>query len=417
MNPAVPSVASAASVESVASITPSVSTSPVARVAVAALRASKIREVANAGLGLADVLPFWFGESDQPTPAFIGDAARASIAEGHTFYTHNMGNAPLRAALAEYATRLHGATDSENVAVTSGGVSAIMLAAQLLLGPGDRLVAVTPVWPNLVEIPTLLGAAVETVSLDYGPQGWTLDLDRLLAALTPATRVLLVNSPNNPTGWVMPRAQQQVVLDHCRRRGIWILADEVYERLYYGADDVAPSFLDLAARDERVIAVNSFSKAWRMTGWRLGWAVAPAAVMRDWGKLAEYNTCCAPDFVQRAGLAAVREGETVAQTLRAELHARRDHLARGLSQVPGVDVRAAEGAMYLFFRIAGHVDSLALCKALVRDAGLGLAPGAAFGDEGEGFVRWCYASDMSRLDEGVRRLTRFLEAHPGTAGT
>ncbi|MGI4855892.1 MAG: aminotransferase class I/II-fold pyridoxal phosphate-dependent enzyme, partial [Janthinobacterium lividum] len=199
-------------------------TSPAARVAVAALRASKIREVANAGLGRTDVLPFWFGESDQPTPAFIGDAARASIAEGRTFYTHNMGNAPLRDALAGYVTRLHGATDAAHIAVTSGGVSAIMLAAQLLLGPGDRLVAVTPVWPNLVEIPTLLGAAVETVALDYGAQGWTLDLARLLAALTPATRVLLVNSPNNPTGWVMPRAQQQIVLDHCRRHGIWIIA-------------------------------------------------------------------------------------------------------------------------------------------------------------------------------------------------
>ncbi|MGI4856262.1 MAG: pyridoxal phosphate-dependent aminotransferase [Janthinobacterium lividum] len=398
--------------------------SPAARVAVAALRASKIREVANAALGRADVLPFWFGESDQPTPAFIGAAAQTAIAEGRTFYTHNMGNAPLRAALAEYATRLHGATDVENIAVTSGGVSAIMLAAQLLLGPGDRLVAVTPVWPNLIEIPTLLGAAVETVPLDYGAQGWTLDLARLLAALTPATRVLLVNSPNNPTGWVMPREQQQIVLDHCRRHGIWILADEVYERLYYGAGagggaqggDVAPSFLDLAARDERVIAVNSFSKAWRMTGWRLGWAVAPAAVMQDWGKLAEYNTCCAPDFVQRAGLVAVRDGEAVAQALRAELHARRDHLAHSLAQLPGIDVQAAAGAMYLFFRIAGHTDSLALCQALVRDAGLGLAPGAAFGDEGEGFVRWCYASDASRLDEGVRRLARFLESHPGAVG-
>ncbi|MGI4857308.1 MAG: aminotransferase class I/II-fold pyridoxal phosphate-dependent enzyme, partial [Janthinobacterium lividum] len=163
---------------------------------------------------------------------------------------------------------------------------------------------------------------------------------------------------------------------------------------------------------ERVIVVNSFSKAWRMTGWRLGWAVAPAAVMQDWGKLAEYNTCCAPDFVQHAGLVAVREGEEMARTLRAELHARRDHLAQALSRVPGIDVRPADGAMYLFFRIAGHADSLALCQALVRDAGLGLAPGVAFGDEGEGFVRWCYASDASRLDEGVRRLARFLARRP-----
>ena len=422
---------------------------PNARDAVRALRPSQIREVANAGLGLADVLPFWFGESDRVTPAFIRDAASEALAAGATFYTHNLGIAPLRAALADYVSALHGATAVDNVAVTSAGVNALMLAAQLVVGAGDRVVEVTPLWPNLVEIPKILGAHVETVALDYGPHGWALDLERLLAALTPGTKLLMVNSPNNPTGWVMTRDEQRVVLDHCRRHGIWIIADEVYERLYYvdeanaghaeanaeadvEARRIAPSFLDLAARDERVICVNSFSKAWLMTGWRLGWIVAPVSLMDDLGKLIEYNTSCAPAFVQQAGLAAVQLGEAFTQRLVGELKASRDHLVRALLALPGVDVKAPPGAMYLFFSLPGAGSgagagalagasgtsrtsgSLELCKALVRDARLGLAPGSAFGPEGEGFVRWCYACDTARLDEGVARLRRFLDGrHAG----
>lgn len=390
---------------------------PNARDAVRALRPSQIREVANAGLGVADVLPFWFGESDRVTPQFIRDAASDALAAGATFYTHNLGIAPLRAALSDYVSGLHGATSVDNLAVTSAGVNALMLAAQLVVGAGDRAVAVTPLWPNLVEIPKILGAQVETVALEYGADGWTLDLDRLLAALSPGTKLLMVNSPNNPTGWVMTRDEQRAVLEHCRRHGIWIVADEVYERLYYGSDTpgaarTAPSFLDLAARDERVICVNSFSKAWLMTGWRLGRIVAPATLMDDLGKLVEYNTSCAPAFVQQAGVAAVLHGEAFTQRLVGDLKASRDHLVQALSALPGVDVKAPPGAMYLFFTLPGAAaGSLELCKALVRDVGLGLAPGSAFGAEGEGFVRWCYACEPARLDEGVARLRRFLDRH------
>ncbi|SOE71791.1 Aspartate/methionine/tyrosine aminotransferase [Burkholderia sp. OK233] len=390
---------------------------PNARDAVRALRPSQIREVANAGFGVADVLPFWFGESDRVTPAFIRDAASAALAAGATFYTHNLGIAPLRAALASYVSELHGATSSDHIAVTSAGVNALMLAAQLVVGAGDRVVAVTPLWPNLVEIPKILGAHVETVALGYGERGWQLDLEQLLTALTPDTKMLLINSPNNPTGWVMSREEQRAVLAHCRRYGIWIVADEVYERLYYadaepGADSThsrtAPSFLDLATRDERVICVNSFSKAWLMTGWRLGWIVAPASLMDDLGKLVEYNTSCAPAFVQQAGIAAVQQGERFAQELVLDLKASRDHLVRALSTVPGVDVKAPPGAMYVFFSMPGASSSLELCKAMVREVGLGVAPGSAFGPQGEGFVRWCYACDTARLDAGVERLKRFL---------
>lgn len=208
----------------------------------------------------------------------------------------------------------------------------------------------------------------------------------------------------------MTRADQQAVLDHCRRHGTWIVADEVYERLYYGDEGQrsAPSFLDLAGRDERVICVNSFSKAWQMTGWRLGWMVLPDAMTAHLEKLIEYNTSCAPSFVQQAGLTAVREGEEVARAVVARLRANRDHLVTALSALPRVDLKSPQGAMYLFFRLAGVTDSLAFCKQLVREARIGLAPGSAFGPEGEGFIRWCYACDPARLDEGVARLRNFL---------
>ncbi len=386
---------------------------PFARDAIRRLRGSRIREVSNAGLHLPDVLPFWFGESDQVTPAFIRTAAAAALERGATFYTHNLGIPALRDALSEYVGRLHGATPADNLVVTSAGVNALMLAAQLVIGPGDRAVAVTPLWPNVVEIPKILGADVTTVSLDFGADGWTLDVDRLLAALTPGTRLLIVNSPNNPTGWVMSADAQRIVLDHCRRHGIWIVADEVYERLYFGEHPslhaVAPSFLDIAARDERVICVNSFSKSWLMTGWRLGWMVLPASLTTDLGKLIEYNTSCAPSFVQEAGIVAVAEGEAFTRDLVLQLRTARDHLVSALSVLPNVEVHAPEGAMYVFFRIDAAADSLAFCKRMVRDARVGLAPGSAFGDDGEGYVRWCYACEPARIDEGVRRFREALE--------
>ncbi|RQT38285.1 pyridoxal phosphate-dependent aminotransferase [Burkholderia contaminans] len=384
--------------------------SPAARDAVHALRPSLIREVANAGFGVPDMLPFWFGESDRVTPDFIRDAAAAALRDGATFYTHNLGTAPLRDAIASYVSARHSATAADTVAVTSSGVSALMLVAQMLVGPGERVVAVTPLWPNLVEIPKILGAQVECVPLGYGDAGWQLDVGRLLAALKPDTRMLLINSPNNPTGWTMSRDDQQAVLAHCRRHGIWLVADEVYERLAFDADDAhgAPSFLDIASRDERVVVVNSFSKAWAMTGWRLGWLVAPAAVMADLSKLVEYNTSCAPGFVQAAGEVALRDGEPFVRSFVAALRDARDHLVAALRTLPGVEVPPPPGAMYLFLRLPGASDSLAFCKTLVREAGLGLAPGSAFGPEGEGFVRWCYACDPARLDAGVERLRRFL---------
>ncbi|HVO89877.1 MAG TPA: pyridoxal phosphate-dependent aminotransferase [Casimicrobiaceae bacterium] len=381
-----------------------------ARAAVSALAASRIRVIANAGMGDPDVLPFWFGEPDEVTPAFIREAASASIARGETFYTQNFGIPELRSALADYLSTLHRRTDPGTIAVTASGMSALMLAVEALVAPGDRVVVVTPLWPNLVEIPKILSGDVHCVPLRFDRDGWLLDLDRLLDALTPTTRVLLINSPNNPTGWTLTRGQQQAILAHCRRLGIWIVSDDVYERLYYVDEaPAAPSFLDCAHPDERLISTNSFSKAWLMTGWRLGWLVAPPALMDDLGKLIEYNTSCSPMFVQRAGVAAIVHGEAEVARTRARLRDARDYLCASLQALPRVHAPRPAGAMYAFFAIDGLRDSMAFCTDLVRTDKLGLAPGSAFGPEGEGFVRWCFASSRDRLAEGVARLTRFLQ--------
>jgi aspartate/methionine/tyrosine aminotransferase len=378
------------------------------RQVIAELPGSKIREVANAGLGRADVLPFWFGESDEVTPDFIREAAVRSLHDGETFYAHNLGIPELRAALSAYIGSLHRPVDAGRIAVTSSGVSALMLAMQALAGAGDEVVAVVPVWPNLTAQPAILGARVTRVPLK--PQGgaWKLDLEALLAAVTPQSKVLLVNAPNNPTGWTLSRAEQETILAHCRRTGTWIIADEVYERVYF-AGVCAPSFLDIAEPDDRLIVAHSFSKSFLMTGWRLGWLVVPPTMTEAFGKLIEFNTSCAPTFVQRAGLAALAGANEFVPGLVQRLKGCRDTLLPQLAALPGVQVAVPDGGMYAFFRVAGQDDSLAFAKRLVTEAGLGLAPGVAFGEEAEGWLRWCFASKQpERLTDGVGRLRRHL---------
>jgi aspartate/methionine/tyrosine aminotransferase len=379
-----------------------------AREAVLRLRGSKIREVANASLGKSDVLAFWFGEPDELTPDFIRRAGIASLEAGETFYTHNYGLVELRSALAAYLSRLHRPIAVEEIIVTSSGMSALMLATQALVGAGDRVVEVTPLWPNLVEIPKVLGAQVECLPLDFSPAGWTLDLDRLLAALTPGTRALYINAPNNPTGWTITRDEQKTILEHCRRHGIWIVADDAYDRLWFGEENAAPAFLDIADERDRLVTTNTFSKSFLMTGWRIGWLVAPPELAVQVGKLIEYNTSCVPVFVQRAALAAVQAGEPVIRRTVERYRRARDFLIPKLNAIPRVQAATPTGAMYAFFRVDGMTDSLTFCKKLVVDASLGLAPGVAFGPEGEGFVRWCFASSEERLADGIERLAEAL---------
>ena len=392
------------------------------RQAVLNLEESMIRQVANAGMGRSDVLKFWFGESDEITPQFIRDAAALSLQSGETFYAHNLGLPELREAIATYANGLRAQAAikivADRIAVTSGGVNALMLAAQALVDSGDEVVVVTPVWPNLTGQPAIMGAVVRSVSLKPVAGQWQLDMTELLAAVTDKTKLLTLNAPNNPTGWTLSRAEQQTILAHCRKTGTWILADEVYERLYYEptANGCAPSFLDIAAVDDRLVVVNSFSKSFLMTGWRLGWMVMPPAMTLQMGKLIEFNTSCAPVFVQRAGLVAIERTLEVTPRVVAHLQACRDTLVPLLQALPGVQVAPAKGGMYAFFRLEDQTrygDSLSVAKRLVLEAGLGLAPGNAFmvnpGPDAQGWLRWCFASqDLGRLQEGAGRLQHWL---------
>ena len=396
------------------------------RQAVLNLEESMIRQVANAGMGRSDVLKFWFGESDEVTPAFIRDAAAASLLQGETFYAHNLGLPELREAIAGYTTALRcegGASmGADRIAVTSGGVSALMLGVQAVVDAGDEVVAVTPVWPNLTAQPAIMGAVVKCVSLRPGIGAlagqWQLDMAELLAAISPNTKLLIINAPNNPTGWTLTRAEQQVILDHCRRTGTWILADEVYERLYFEPtpNGAAPSFLDIAAAEDRLMVAHSFSKSFLMTGWRLGWLVMPPTATPHVGKLVEFNTSCAPVFVQRAGLVAIERTAEITPRVVSHLKTCRDVLIPLLQAVPGVQVASPQGGMYAFFRFEDQAlfgDSLGIAKRLVGEAGLGLAPGDAFmvnpRAEARGWLRWCFASqDTARLRQGVDRLRSWL---------
>ena len=385
---------------------------PFLRQTVLDVEESRIREVANAGLGRSDVLAFWFGESDEVTPEVVRQAAIDSIRQGETFYAHNLGMPELRQAVSTYMSALHGPVGVERLAITSGGVNALMLAVQALVDAGDEVVAVTPVWPNLTAQAQIMGADLKCVSLQPVGGQWVLDMDALLAAITPRTRLLIVNSPNNPTGWTLSRQEQATVIAHCRQTGTWILADEVYERLYYAGDTAngaAPSFLDVAEPDDRLVVVHSFSKSFLMTGWRLGWLVMPAAMTHAIGKLIEFNTSCASVFTQRAGIAALQHTAQITPQVVAHLQQCRDTLVPLLQALPGVELAPARGGMYAFFKLAGHPDSVATAKRLVLEAGLGLAPGEAFAPEAQGWLRWCFASqDLSRLTQGVARLKAWL---------
>lgn len=379
-----------------------------ARPLVEALPSSKIREVANAGMGLEGVIALWFGEPDRPTPAFIAEAAAQALREGRTFYAPNRGLPELREEIARYMSRVHGRPVAmDRITVTASGMSALNLVQQVLTDPGDNVVVAGPIWPNMLATIRLMGGEPRVVTLKFGNAGWRLDLDEFFARVDGKTKALLVNSPGNPTGWMMEREQQQEVLAFARKRGLWIIADEVYNRLAYGRP-ASPSFIDIAEPEDRVIAVNSFSKSWAMTGWRLGWLATPAELGPTLEKCIEFHHSCAAEFSQVAGIVALRDGEPFIAEMTARYKAARDLAVERLSEFPRVRVSKPEAAFYLFFPIAGMTDSLAFCKRAVAEARVGLAPGIAFGPEGEGFIRLCFASEPARLAEALDRLAPLL---------
>ncbi|MEQ8371276.1 MAG: pyridoxal phosphate-dependent aminotransferase [Alphaproteobacteria bacterium] len=374
----------------------------------AMLEKQLIVQVVEMARDAPDVIALWFGESDLDTPDVAKDAAMAALARGETHYTHQNGIPPLRQALATYMAGLYGRDfDSRRITVASGGMSAIMMALQTVLSAGDHMVIVTPLWPNAFGVCRILGAEYSEVPMVQHSDGWSLDLDRLFAAVGPRTRALYIATPGNPTGWIMEHDQQQAVLDFCRARGLWLIADEVYARMIYDRP-VAPSFLEIADDEDRLIVVNTFSKTWAMTGWRMGWMVAPPSLEKLLADVVQYNSSGTATFLQYGALAAVEAGEGFAERMRDHCRVGRDIVHDRLHGMNRITLARPQAALYAFLKVDGLTDSLAAAKSLLTETGVGLAPGVAFGAGGEGHLRICFANAPDRLNQAMDRLAPAL---------
>lgn len=377
-----------------------------------AVAESGIVEVFNYGRGRQGLIPLWVGEGDLTTPDFIAEAARLSLARGETFYTHQRGIPELREAIARYMTRVYGmapgggAFRPEQFFVTIGGMHALQIAMRLIAGPGEEIIVPSPAWPNFEGAIALAGARCINVPMTSGAR-WSLDIDRLAAAITPATRAIILNSPGNPTGFTATHGELVALLDLSRRHGLWIVADEIYGRLvFHGAR--APSFHDVMDRDDRILFLQTLSKNWAMTGWRIGWLEAPPALGSIIENVIQYTTSGVPVFIQRAAIAAIEQGEPFIADQRARMRQSRDIICSGLAATGRVRFAQPEAAFYLFCSVEGEEDTRTLAKRLVDEAGLGVAPGSAFGAGGQAYIRLCFARSPEQIAEATRRFSDWL---------
>jgi aspartate/methionine/tyrosine aminotransferase len=373
------------------------------------LEPSEIREIGHLADERPGTLKLQFGESSRPTPEFIRAAGAKALADGFTFYTPNAGYLDLREAIAGKVAELHGASYSpaEEIIVTAGGVMALYLAVHALVDPGDEVVVVSPVWPNIRAIISLAGAVPVEVPLVPRQTGYELDTGRIEAAITGRTRAIFMNSPGNPTGWVATPQQQARVRDAVLTNRLALISDEVYDRLLFDAGTApSPSMARFTELRERLVVVNSFSKAYSMTGWRVGYALGPAAFVRVMAGLQEFVVSHAPSVSQRAALAALADGEPFVEESRRRYRALRDLACGELAGQPGIDFVAPRGAFYLFVKVKGMRDPLAFARELATRHGVALAPGSAFGAGGEGAVRICFAVDEPVLREALCRFRR-----------
>jgi aspartate aminotransferase len=376
---------------------------------------SRIRELAEIAMPMDGVLRLYFGESNLPTPDFIKQAAIRAIEDGYTFYTENAGLPSLRRAIAGNYRTLHAVEldPASEIVVTASGVQALNLGIRCALDPGDEALVLTPAWPNGSSSVIMANAVVRQVPHPLCGESYRVDFDALEAAVTPRTRLLLYTSPSNPLGWVATDEEQQGLLEFARRHGLWLLADEVYDRLYYAGSrlgEPVPSILRKTTRDDAVMVVHSFSKTYCMTGWRVGWLVARRDLAEKATQLNEFIISHAPTFAQKAGETALAEGEGELLRMLERLKGNRDLCLEALRGMRGVTVPRPDGAFYLFPRIEGLTDSFAFCRSLLEETRVGLAPGVAFGAGGEGSIRICYAAERSILEPAMERLAGFLRA-------
>jgi aspartate/methionine/tyrosine aminotransferase len=373
---------------------------------------SGIVDVFSYGRNRPGIIPLWVGEGDLPTPPFICEAAARSLKDGETFYTYQRGIPDLRQAIARYHERVYGkAFDPERFFVTSGGMAAMQIVFRMISGPGDEVLVPTPAWPNFVGAITVAGARAVGVPMAIDGRGWHLDVERLEQAITPRTRALVVNSPSNPTGWTASHADLRAALDLARRRGLWIVADEIYGRFVHdpalNVDGRTPSFRDVMEPEDKILFVQTFSKNWAMTGWRLGWIEAPPALGQVIENLVQYQSSGTPVFIQRGGLAAMEGGEAFVAEQIARAGAGREIVGR-LAGTGLVELPPPSGAFYAFLKIKGASSSRDIAFRLIDEANVGLAPGSAFGEAGEGYLRLCYLRKAEDLEEAVSRIAAAL---------
>jgi aspartate/methionine/tyrosine aminotransferase len=380
------------------------------------LEQNGIAGVSFAAFGRPDVIPLWYGEGDLVTPDFIRDAAKKALDEGKTFYTYPRGIVPLREAIAAYHRRtIDVAVDVERITVPGAAMMAVMVALQCLVESGDEVAVITPVWPSIFQAAEIAGAKCKFVRLiedwDAATPHWRLDMDALAAACGPRTKAIFVCSPGNPTGWVMTRDEQRAMLEFARERGIGIISDEVYGTLVYDGAQHAPSFLEVADPDDAVFVVNSFSKPWAMTGWRIGWLTHPRSMAMAMDTLSMCNNTGATVFGQYGALAALSpKGDAFREEMRARCRRGRDVVEQFIAGNNRLRWMRPEGAFYGFLAVDGMTDSLGFASKLALEGGVGVAPGSAFGPQSEkandSYLRICFAQDDKRLAEGLDRLAR-----------
>ena len=371
---------------------------------------SGIVAVVNHGRTKPGLIPLWAGEGDLPTPAFISDAATAALQAGETFYTWQRGIPELRAALARYYARHFGRSfAAEEFIVAGSGMHAIQLAIDAIAGDGDELIYLSPAWPNFAAAAGVAGAKPVAVTLDRSDNGWSCDVDKIAAAITPATRAIFVNTPSNPTGWTADRETLAAILALARRRGLWIIADEIYALFHYDGSR-APSFLDVADAEDRILFVNSFSKNWAMTGWRVGWLRVHSELQQVFENLIQYSNSGVPAFLQKGATAALDQGDGFVLEQVERARAARGIFCDRLLQTGRVDLAAPAGAFYLFFRIDGVTDTRRAAFDIVDNANVGLAPGTAFGPGGDDYLRICFHRRLDQVAEAADRLARWIEA-------
>lgn len=373
------------------------------------LRTENIAQLASRAQKLGDVIPLWYGEGDMVTPEFIREAGKAALDSGKTFYVPNMrGYAPLIERLSEYQSRLHGKPIAvERSTVTPGGMQALFLALELIVDVGTNVVYLEPQWPNIHNTIHLVGGEPRPVALRFDGD-WRLDLDALFARCDARTRAICFSSPCNPTGWTASREEMQALLDFSRRTGIWIVSDEVYARLYFHGD-VAPSMLQLASDDDRVMTVNSFSKAWAMTGWRVGWLTHPSGVADQLAAMTQYANSGTAAFAQAGAEAALRDGEPLVTSIRDQARHGLDLAYDALTGLDGIVLpEKPKGGMYAFFALDGEPDSKAACARVLDSARVGLSPGYLFGDASRAFLRMCVLRDARQIQTALDRMVAAL---------